>query len=315
MVLAKSGTCLEANHRRLLFLAVAVLAVALVGCAGPEKDSSSVADAPKLWRRSAAVPEGTPCGGRPVDNHIGWGSEEPNLAADSDNDVTAASDEAGEEFGDEDFDLLAEELEEKAVEVGDPLEPLNRVMFGFNDVLYFWVLKPCAQVCKDVVPEPGRVGIRNFFNNLTTPIRLANCLLQGKDEAASRELDRFIINTTVGVLGFGDPARDQHRLEPADEDLGQTLATYGVGDGFYLVLPLLGPSTLRDAGGKLGDSFLNPVFYVEPAETAIAISAGNITNEYSFHIGEYESFKAAAVDPYVALREAYLQYRKKRIEE
>jgi len=188
-------------------------------------------------------------------------------------------------------------------------------MYGANDILYFWVFKPVGQVYKGVVPEPARVGIRNFFHNLTTPARLANCLLQGKGDAAGREFDRFLINTTAGVLGFGDPARDQFGLEPADEDLGQTLATYGIGDGFYIVWPFFGPSTLRDSVGMVGDQFLNPTRYVKPTETSVGISGAKAANEGSFHIGEYEAFKSAAVDAYVAMREAYMQYRKKKIKE
>ena len=197
--------------------------------------------------------------------------------------------------------------------MADPLEPVNRFMFGVNDVVYFWVLKPVMQVYVDAVPKPARTGIRNFFHNLATPARLVNCILQGKNAEADTELHRFAINTVVGVLGFGDPARDRWGLKPAEEDLGQTLAVYGLGDGFYLVWPLLGPSTLRDSVGMVGDAFLDPVRYVEPEAVSIGISATSTVNSMSFHLGEYESLKAATVDPYIAMREAYVQYRKKQI--
>jgi phospholipid-binding lipoprotein MlaA len=227
---------------------------------------------------------------------------------------TIASPADANSSADTEFNEFEEELKTREVKVADPLEGVNRVMYGFNDVLYFWVIKPVAQTWKDVVPVPGRIGISNFFGNLATPVRLVNCLLQGKNDAAGREVNRFLINTTAGVLGFGDPAKDKCGLEPADEDLGQSLAKFGFGDGFYLVLPLLGPSTLRDAVGKVGDGFLNPVYYVEPVEVAIGITATRITNEYSFHIGDYELLKKA-VDPYVAMRQAYIQYRKNVIED
>ena len=216
---------------------------------------------------------------------------------------------------DDDFDLLEAELDEQAVEVADPLEPVNRIMYGVNDILHDWVLKPVSQAYKGVIPQPARLGIRNFFHNLTTPVRLANCLLQGKGDAAGTEFNRFVVNTTVGVLGFGDPAQDQFGLQPAAEDLGQTLATHGLGNGFYIVWPLLGPSTIRDSVGMAGDLFLNPVCYVEHTETAIGISTVSFTNESSFHIGEYEAFRSAALDPYVAMRQAYIQYRNKKIQE
>jgi phospholipid-binding lipoprotein MlaA len=216
---------------------------------------------------------------------------------------------------DAEFGEFEEEMSGKEIHIADPLESFNRTMFGFNDVLYFWVVKPVTKTYSNVVPKPGRIGISNFFRNITTPIRLANCLLQGKTKAASREVDRFAINTTVGILGVGDPAADKYKISPADEDLGQTLAVYGLGNGCYLVLPFFGPSTLRDTGGMVGDMFLNPIFYVEPRELAMGISAWHFTNQGSFRIGEYESIKEASMDPYVAIRDIYIQNRDKKIKE
>ena len=234
----------------------------------------------------------------------------------SSNYVALDSDKSTGASSDDDFDLLEDELVEQMVEIADPLEPLNRTMYHVNDTLHFWVLKPVTQVYKDVIPKPVRIGVRNFFHNLTTPVRFANCHLQGKTTTADTELNRFLINTTVGILGFGDPAKDQHGLEPPkEEDLGQTLATYGLGNVFYIVWPLFGPSTVRDSVGMVGGLFLNPVFYVEPTEAAISISAVKFTNKNSFHIGEYEVFKSAALDPYVAMREVYIQYRNEQIQE
>jgi phospholipid-binding lipoprotein MlaA len=144
---------------------------------------------------------------------------------------------------------------------------------------------------------------------------MVNCILQGKGRAASAELTRFLINSTVGVLGFGNPAKRWSELSPKAEDLGQTLATYGIGDGFYIVWPILGPSTLRDSVGRVGDWFLNPVSYVHPTEAYLGIRATETVNETSFRIGDYESLKEAAIDPYVAFRNAYIQHRKKKVKE
>jgi len=213
------------------------------------------------------------------------------------------------------FDEFEKELSQRQVTVPDPIEPWNRAMFGINDRFYFWVAKPVIQTYEKIVPRPARVCIGNFFENLTTPARFVNCLFQGKGPEAGRELHRFVINTTAGVLGFGDPARDRWHLAPTKEDLGQTLAVHGFGDGFYVVWPLLGPSTLRDSVGMVGDGFLNPVRYVKPLETSIGISAADVANNGSFHIGEYEALKSAAVDPYVAMRGAYIQYQNKQIKE
>lgn len=225
----------------------------------------------------------------------------------------ATSDNAEESFTDEEFDLLEDELDEEQVEIDDPLEGFNRLMFGVNDTLYFWIFRPVAGTYKVVVPEPARIGIRNFFQNVGTPVRYVNCLLQGKGPSADVELRRFLVNTTVGVLGFGDPARDQYGLEPTWEDLGQTLAVHGMDSGFYIVWPLFGPSTVRDSLGMVGDMFLNPVRYVEHWETSFIISATRVINGSSFHIEEYEEFKDAFLEPYVAMRQAYVQNREESI--
>ena len=188
-------------------------------------------------------------------------------------------------------------------------------MHNFNDFLLTWIFNPVEKTYALIVPKPARIGIDNFFHNVTTPVRLVNCLLQGKPSAAGRELHRLALNTTVGVFGFGDPAKDHWNIEPAEEDLGQTLGVYGIDNGFYIVLPFLGPSTGRDSVGMIGDAFLNPVRYVEPVELSIGISTEDKINNGSLHIGEYESIKAASVDPYIAIRDAYIQYRNKKIKE
>jgi phospholipid-binding lipoprotein MlaA len=211
-------------------------------------------------------------------------------------------------------DFFEEEFEQHRVQVADPLYIFNKGMFYFNDKLYFWLLKPLAKGYRAITPDIFREGVRNFFHNLMTPIRLVNCLLQGKGNEAAYEFSKFVINTTVGVLGLGNPASLNPKLDiPDDEDLGQTFAKYGIGNGFYIVWPVLGPSTLRDSVGLLGDSFLYPVNYVKPEEAELAIRGVDLVNQMSFHIGEYEALKEASVDPYVALRNSYLQYREKKI--
>ena len=215
-----------------------------------------------------------------------------------------------------DDNFFDEEFEEDKVQVADPLSLWNKAMFHFNDKLYFWALKPLARGYKAVAPDFFRTGVNNFFRNLATPIRLANCILQGKGSAAVIEFSRFFVNTTVGVLGFGSPADKYPELIPRDEeDLGQTLAKYGLGNGIYLVWPVLGTSTLRDSIGLAGDFFLDPVSYVKPTEAALGIRSIDIVNKTSFRIGDYESLKEASIDPYTALRDVYLQLRKKKIKE
>jgi len=223
--------------------------------------------------------------------------------------------EIKEDSPDESQAFFDEGTNKEVVHVADPLSPWNRAMFHFNDKLYFWLLKPFSRGYKVVIPTPVRSGVKNFFHNITMPIRMVSCLLQGKGRAASAELSRFLINSTVGVLGFGNPAKRWPELSPSEEDLGQTLGSYGIGNGFYIVWPVLGPSTIRDSIGMVGDWFLDPVSYVESTETYVGVWTFENVNETSFKIGDYESLKEAAIDPYVALRNAYIQHRKKKVEE
>jgi len=226
-----------------------------------------------------------------------------------------APDDAMSSAQDDDFDLFEEGIQEQLVEVKDPLEGLNRVVFKFNDMVYTVLLEPLAKTYEGIVSEPVRVGVDNFFENLTTPARYVNCLLQGKGQGADIELRRFWINSTQGILGFGNPARDKYGLEPVREDLGQTLAVWGLGDGFYLVLPILGPSTLRDSAGMVGDYFLNPVSWVHPSEVRYGVTGLRHVNKGSFHIGEYKALVGDAVDPYILVRQSYAQYRARLIKE
>jgi phospholipid-binding lipoprotein MlaA len=204
--------------------------------------------------------------------------------------------------------------EKPPVLVADPIEPVNRAFFVFNDRFYFWLLKPVARGYAFVVPEFARVGIRNALTNVAMPVRLVNSVLQGKMKGAGRELARFTINSTIGMGGLFDTAKDDWEIPASDEDTGQTLGVCGLGHGAYLVLPFLGPSSLRDAVGLGGDGLLNPLNVLVDFETAVAIRAGKAVNDTSLQIGEYEDIKAAAIDPYLAVRDGYVQYRKGQVE-
>ena len=210
------------------------------------------------------------------------------------------------------------EPEEPAAAIADPLEPVNRAFFHFNDKLYFWVLKPVATGYKAVIPEDGRIGVHNFFSNVTTPIRLVNCLLQAKFKGAGNETARFALNTTLGIAGFFDPAKKTFKIEKQEADFGQTLGIWGIGPAFYINWPILGPSNVRDTVGYVGDLFFDPrtylAYYFVVAEI---VNTGtwvlDKVNETSLTLGEYENLKKAALDPYIALREAYSQYRQNKI--
>ncbi len=202
--------------------------------------------------------------------------------------------------------------------IADPLEPVNRAFFHFNDKLYVWVLKPAATGYKAVIPEDGRIGIRNFFSNVKTPVRLVNCLLQAKFKGAANETVRFVLNTTIGIAGFFDPAKKTFKIEKQDVDFGQTLGIWGIGPAFYLNLPILGPSSLRDGFGYAVDLFFDPqtyLAYIYLVEEIVDYATWVLdkVNETSLELGEYENLKKAALDPYIALREAYAQYRQNKI--
>ena len=201
------------------------------------------------------------------------------------------------------------------VSVSDPLYYFNRLMYSVNDFLYFNALKPIAKGYKAIMPTPARKGVKNFFHNLVFPVRFVNNILQGEIRDAGTEIQIFLINSTLGAMGFAQVAQDRYDLHTANEDLGQTLGSYQIGNGFYIVLPILGSSTLRDLIGSIGDSFLTPINYVEPWEVSTGIKAFDTINTISFHLGDYEAIKDAALDPYVAIRNAYIQNRKERIKE
>ncbi len=213
-----------------------------------------------------------------------------------------------------DIEVLEKVSEEAKGEIADPLEPFNRAMYHFNDKLYFWVLKPVAQGYGKVVPEAARVSVSNFFANLAFPIRFVNCLLQANFGGAAAELGRFTINTVWGIGGLLDPASSKDiNLSKQDEDFGQTLGAYGIGQGFFINWPIFGPSSPRDTVGLVGDAFLTPSTYLSPWYAGAGTRGYDMVNDTSLKIGDYESLKEAAIDPYVAIRDAYVQYRLKKV--
>ena len=211
-------------------------------------------------------------------------------------------------YDDDEYEEYDDEYDDNGVDIADPLYYWNFGMYKVNDRLYFWVLKPIAKGYSKVIPEKGRVCVKNFFINLSTPVRLVNCILQGKFRPAGTELAAFTINTTIGVIGFCNPAKTRFQLEHAFEDLGQTMGSYGLGNGFYLVIPLFGPSSLRDAVGLVGDGFLTPIHYL-PFFWRLGVRSFQNINETSLKIGDYEQLLKSAISPYDSLRNVYVQYR------
>jgi phospholipid-binding lipoprotein MlaA len=227
--------------------------------------------------------------------------------------ATSTEKEASDEYG----NVTEEESDGEALRIADPIEPWNRAMYHVNDKLYFWLFKPIARGYRYVVPEDVRGIFSKFYENIKAPVRIVNSVLQGKLGYAGIELSRFLINSTIGVVGLKDCAKECFGINGHDADFGQTLGKYGVGFGFYIVWPLLGPSSPRDTIGLLADRALTPTTYfgsqsMSPESTGLSIHEK--INYISFHVGDYEALKDAAIDPYVAMRDAYVQFRKKVLE-
>ena len=201
--------------------------------------------------------------------------------------------------------------------VNDPLESLNRGIFEFNEGLQDVLLRPIAKFYNANVNLTVRQGISNFLDNLSSPVIFANDLLQGEFERALTTFGRAFINTTIGIVGFADVA-SALGLERHDEDFGQTLAVYGMGEGFYLVLPIFGPSSPRDAIGKLViDPYLDPLGLwlgnTDRQNIQYTLAGANGLDEYAGIVDELNQVKKTSVDYYAAVRSLYRQKRKTEI--
>lgn len=220
----------------------------------------------------------------------------------------AGAEPLDEEFiDDEEFFVFDEDEDTSSGTIADPLERINRVTFAFNDKMYRGVLKPIARGLR-VLPEPVRVASSNFFDNLTGPVSSFSALLQGDVRNSATELGRFLLNTTAGIGGLFDVATDVG-LESDQEDLGQTMGRWGIGHGFYLVVPFAGPSSLRDAVGLSTTQRINPIYDNLHSDEIIAINVveGEIT--LSLDRDTYESLYDQALDPYAFFRSAWAQNR------
>ena len=197
-------------------------------------------------------------------------------------------------------------------EIYDPFEPVNRAIFSFNNIADRVVLEPVAKGYKKL-PSPIQSGISNFLSNLRAPLVVVNQLLQGQGENAIQSSGRFIINSTVGLLGVFDVA-EKIGIEEKEEDFGQTLATWGVGDGFYIVLPLFGPSNMRDTSGMLITMVTDPInaYAVSEGEAWLVPmrTAANAVDQRSKIIDEVNALRDNSVDYYAAVRSSYYQNRK-----
>lgn len=230
--------------------------------------------------------------------------------------TTGIAAEAGDAAAAEDpnqAELDAEDIYAQKL-VPDPWEGFNRKMHGFNNAADKFVLRPLAVGYKKITPEPVQAGVSRFFANLSMPVTVVNQALQGRPGDAARSLGRFAVNTTVGVVGVFDPASHFGMLSRDDEDFGQTLATWGWRDSRYLVLPLLGPRTVRDALGIVGDQPLSPIAQIQDSGVASGLQALEIVDVRT-QLLPMDNFRRDALDDYLLVRDAWIQRRNHQIQQ
>jgi phospholipid-binding lipoprotein MlaA len=203
-------------------------------------------------------------------------------------------------------------------ETNDPIEPTNRVMYAFNNGIDTVLLRPAAKAYRYVLPGPVRSGIHNALSNLGTPVQLSNDMLEGKPRRAGDTSMRFMINTTAGVLGIFDFAKDWGYPDH-DADFGMTLALWGLPDGPFLFLPVFGPSGPRDAVGLGVNSVMDPFTWVGQGAAVRALNwtrvGFNALDQRERHLDDIDSIKATALDPYATFRSLYRQHRQAQIED
>jgi phospholipid-binding lipoprotein MlaA len=191
----------------------------------------------------------------------------------------------------------------------DPIEGFNRAMYGFNEAVDTVIIKPAARGYAAVLPAPARTGVTNFFGNIGDLFIGVNNLIQGKPQQAVSDLGRVLVNSTIGILGFIDWASDMG-LEKHEEDFGQTLGRWGVGDGPYVVLPIFGPRTLRDTLGLVIDQAVDPVPNVDHVATRNTLTALRLVDVRADLLPSDKVIEEAALDKYTYVRDGYLQRRR-----
>jgi phospholipid-binding lipoprotein MlaA len=193
-------------------------------------------------------------------------------------------------------------------EIADPLEGYNRSMFEFNSFMIGNIFRPIGRIYSYVIPEYGRKGISKMYNNIEVPGRFINCLLQARFKRSGIELCRFFVNTTAGAAGFYDVAYTWLDMSPQSNSFGQTFAYWGIGPGFYFVIPIQGGSTIRDTIGLAGDWVADPITWILPWNViginwiSLGIKTGLSFNEMTLVMDDYVRMYNASADPYNTLK-------------
>jgi phospholipid-binding lipoprotein MlaA len=297
-------------------LAVAIAMVAFSGCG-----SVSRAVKPESSILAGAQPpsESTPPSGS---GSLSSASSEPVLTAAESPAIGPGAGEKGD--GATEVKVAQAETRQDKGEPGeppaddedyDPWEKFNEKMFEFNRQADRLVLKPVAKVYSVILPEPFEVMIGNGFDNINFVPRMVNSMLQGKFLGATREVSRFLINSTLGIGGLFDAAK-YYGIEKSREDFGQTLGFWGVTPGPYLIVPFLEPMTVRDGIGRGVDGLMNPLSYFIPfIWTGVALKLGEIVNDRALNLDLFQGFEESVVDLYSAVRHGYLRRREQMIKE
>ena len=214
---------------------------------------------------------------------------------------------------DDPFEVDFGEEEDVVLQVSDHIEPVNRVFDGFNRWFYRTIGRPVAKGYQKVLPRRGRNGIRNIFRNLSSPVRVINSGFQGKMEKSGKELSRFLLNSVFGVAGIFDVAKYQFGIDPpAPEDFGQTLGKAGIGEGTYLVMPFMGPTNIRDVFSSVVDGVIDPSSYLLPHDPwwLTGVNALKTVHGISEHMPRIDAIERDALDPYLMLRDGFIQVRR-----
>jgi phospholipid-binding lipoprotein MlaA len=201
--------------------------------------------------------------------------------------------------------------EGQEVSVYDPLESMNRFFFEVNDRLYIWMVKPITRGYSWVLPQELRDSLGNFYLNIGFPVIFLNSVLQGDLATMSIVVQRFVINSTLGILGLVDVAATEFDLGPRRADFGQTIGRWGIGEGVFLYWPFIGPSNMRDTVGLTADFFFKPLPYIyDDLLIDLAVYSAERVNVLSLNPDLYEDLKRYSLDPYVAARQVYTEYRR-----
>lgn len=288
---------------RFLSIYIIVL-VCICICKAEAQEITNPAQAAKVHAQSITIPESRIPEGPVATSSIYTGS--PKLAPGAvtvreKNDVSSDLD---------DYDT------QPTASIADPIEPWNRFWFHFNDIFYLYIAKPAYTGWTYITPQFLRNGLSNLYYNALFPMRFINSLLQFRFFEAGVEFSRFMMNM-MGSAGFVNLAKNKKTIVPVDpsgEDFGQTLGRWGIGQGFYIIWPFIGPSSLRDTAGLVGDYFTEPFTYIQPWEYSWGIKLGFRFNDLGPVLSSYEDIKSIAIDPYISMREAYASMRKAQVE-